>query len=205
MIVAKNYNPLNMLKNKYWPPFNTIHEIKADGVPVCAIIERITKEDFKGILEQKSGDYINSVLSLQKAQLLDSKNELICCKFAESLLKLGQVSDAQLQLDKCLDINPDNEKALVLKGDLALKEGNQEKAEQYYLKTIQANRKYLSVYPKLAGIYAETNVSRSRKVLRTCLSLDSGYKPALEAMAESYRNTNPEVARKYDERINHLK
>jgi len=205
MIVANSYIPPQQLKNKNWPPPNTIHEITADGVPVCAVIERITKDDLKGILELKNGDYVNSVLSLQNAQQLDSKNELICYKFAESLIKVGQVSDAHLQLEKCLEINQDNEKALVLKGDLALKEGDSRKAEHFYQRTISANRKYLSAYPKLAGIYSETDIAKSRKILRTCLKLDSKYKPALEALAESYRNTNPEISRKLDERINQLK
>jgi tetratricopeptide (TPR) repeat protein len=205
MIVANSYFSPFQLKNKRWPPNNTIHTVFADGVPVCAVLERLTKDDRAGIQALEKGDYINSALLFRNAQALDPQNELICYKFAEALLGSGQNQEAEAQLQKCLEINPEYEKALALSGDLALKQGDAGKAEHCFQKAIKANRKYLSVYPKLAGIYAETNVPKARKVLRDCLKIDSKYKPALRAMAETYRKTDPEIARKYDERIDKLK
>ncbi len=204
-IIANSYISPYQLKNKIWPPANTIHTIFADGMPVCAVIERLTKDDFHGIEELKKGDYIKSALLFQNALQVDIQNELIFYKFAESLSDAGQDEQAEQQLKKCLDINPDYEQALGLLGDLALKKGTVEEAASYYQKAIQANRKYFDVYPKLAGIYAETNVSKARKVLRDCLKLNSRYKPALEALAETYRKTDPAIARKYDEMIDKLK
>jgi hypothetical protein len=68
-----------------------------------------------------------------------------------------------------------------------------------------ANRKYLDAYVKLASIYSETNVELARKVLKDCLRVSSRYKPALQALADTYRESAPEVAEKYDELINTLK
>ncbi|MBA4407949.1 MAG: hypothetical protein C0397_00830 [Odoribacter sp.] len=204
-IIANSYIPPFQLKNHIWPPTNTIHTIIADGVPICAVIERVTKDDFLGIQEQKKGDNIKSALLFQKAIELDPQNELICYKFAESLIASGQNGLAEQMLNKCLVINPDFEQALVLLGDLAIKNQDMENAAGYYQKAIQANRKYFSAYPKLAGVYAETNVEKARKVLRDCLKLNPRYKPALEAMAGTYRKTDTEAARKYDELINKIK
>jgi len=205
MIVANSYFSSFQLKNKRWPPSNTLHTIYADGVPICAILQRLTKDDFAAIQELEKGNYINSALLFRNAQELDPQNELICYKFAEAFLGSDENQQAEEQLQKCLEINPEYEKALVLTGDLELKKSNTENAANYYLRTIQANRKYLSAYPKLAGVYTETNVSKARKVLRDCLKIDSKYKPALQAMAESYRKTDPGIARKYDELITKLK
>ncbi|MDP3643806.1 MAG: hypothetical protein Q8S54_11525 [Bacteroidota bacterium] len=204
-IIANSYIPPFQLKNHIWPPTNTIHTIIADGVPICAVIERVTKDDFLGIQEQKKGDNIKSALLFQKAIELDPQNELICYKFAESLIASGQNGLAEQMLNKCLVINPDFEQALVLLGDLAIINQDMENAAGYYQKAIQANRKYFSAYPKLAGVYAETNVEKARKVLRDCLKLNPRYKPALEAMAGTYRKTDTEAARKYDELINKIK
>ena len=204
-IIANSYIPPFQLKNKFWPPANTIHTIFADGVPVCAVIERLTKDDLYGIQEQKKGDYIKSALLFQNALRVDLQNETIFYKFAESLIGTGQDEQEEQQLKKCLEINPDYEKALGLMGDLALKQGNIAEAASYYQKAIQANRKYFEIYTKLAGIYAETNAVKARKVLRDCLKLNSKYKPALEAMAKTYRKTDPEIARKYDELIDKIK
>jgi tetratricopeptide (TPR) repeat protein len=205
LIVANSYFSPFQLKNKCWPPENTIHTILADGVPVCAIIERLTKDDFEGIRELQNGNYIKSALLFQKAQELDPQNELICYKFAECFLGSGQDKEAELQLERCLRINPDYEKALVLSGDLALKSGEPEKAVGFFQKTIEVNRKYMSAYTKLAEIYAETNVDKARKILCDCLKIDSKYKPALHSIAETYRKTDPEIAKKYDKLINKLK
>ena len=174
-------------------------------MPVCAVIERVTKDDFRGIQELKKGDNIKSALLFQKAYELDPQNELICYKFAESLIASGNEEKAIQMLEKSLEINPDFEKALELSGDLALKNKNTDEAATYYRKVIQANRKQFSAYPKLADIYAETNTKKARNILRDCLKLNSRYKPALEAMAETYRKTDPETAAKYDKLIIKLK
>jgi len=205
MIVANSYFSPFQLKNKRWPPANAIHTIYADGVPVCAVLERLTKDDRAGIQALEKGDYINSALLFRNALELDPQNELICYKFAEALLGSGQTQQAEEMLLKCLEMNPDYEKALTLSGDLALKHGDAEKAECYYQKTILANRKYLSVYPKLAGIYGDTNAPKARKVLRDCLKIDPKYKSALRAMAETYRETDPAKAKKIEEQIEQLK
>ena len=204
-IVANSYISSFQLKNKMWPPSNTIHTIFADGIPVCAVIERFTKDDFYGIQELKKGDNIKSALLFENSMKIDPQNELICYKFAESLIEAGQIDRAKQALNKCLEINPEYEQALVLSGDLALQEKDTEKATAYYEKAIQINRKYFGVYPKLATIYTETNTTKARKVLRDCLKLNPRYKPALKAMAETYRNTDPAIAEKYDKLIDKLK
>jgi hypothetical protein len=204
-IVANSYISPFQLKNKIWPPSNTIHTIFADGIPICAVVERVTKDDLDGIQEQNKGDNIKSALLFENAVGLDPRNELICYKFAEVLLAIGKDDRAKQMLTKCLEINPDYEKALVLLGNKALKDGEVQKAAGFYERTIGANRKYYGAYPKLAGIYAESDVLKARKVLKDCLKLNSKYIPALEAMANTYRKSNPEIARKYDKMILKLK
>ncbi|MBW8323770.1 MAG: hypothetical protein K0M50_03300, partial [Prolixibacteraceae bacterium] len=204
-IVANSYISSSQLKNKMWPPANTIRTIFADGIPVCAVIERVTKDDFYGIQELKKGDNIKSALLFENSMKIDPQNELICYKFAESLVGAEQTDLAQKALERCLEINPGYEQTLVLSGDLAWKEKDAEKAAAYYEKAIRANRKYFAVYPKLAGIYAETNVEKTRKVLRECLKINPKYKPALQVLAETYRTTDPAIAEKYDKIINRLK
>jgi len=44
----------------------------------------------------------------------------------------------------------------------------------------------------------------ARKVLKDCLKINSRYKPALQALADTYRESEPEKAKKYDQLINSL-
>jgi MFS family permease len=204
-IIANSYIPPVQLKNHIWPPKNTIHTIFADGVPICAVIERVTKDDLAAIQEQKKGNNIKSALLFQNALKFDPQNEQICYNFAEVLIANGDEDQANIMLNRSLEINPDYEKALILLGDEAQRKKEVQKAADFYERTIRANRKYYAVYPRLAGIYAETDVLKARRILKDCLKLNSRYKPALEALADTYRKTDPDIARKYDELIIKLK
>jgi Tfp pilus assembly protein PilF len=43
------------------------------------------------------------------------------------------------------------------------------------------------------------DVDKARKLLRKCLSINPKYKPAITGLADTYRLTDPEIAKKYDE------
>ena len=204
-VIANSYISPFQLKNKFWPPVNTIHTILADGIPVCAVVERLTKDDLHGAMALEKDDYIKSALLFQNAYNIDPQNEWICYKFAESLIGSDRGNEAEQILKKGLKINPDYEKTLTLLGDLALKKQDTLTATGYYEQAIRSNRKYFGTYIKLAELYTETNADKARKVLRDCLKINSRYKPALSALAETYRKTAPEIARKYDELIDKLK
>jgi len=204
-IVANSYIPPYQLSNPIWPPKNTIHTIYADGVPVCAVIERVTKDDFSAIKEQLSGDNIKSALLFENAVKFDPQNELICYKFAEACLSNGDEDRATLLLNKCLQINPDFEKALILLGDLAKNKCKTNEAVGFYRRAIVANRKYYPAYIRLSAMYSDSDVLKTRRVLKDCLKLNSKYKPALEALANTYRKTEQEKARRIDELIMKIK
>ena len=204
-LIANSYIPPSQLKNKTWPPANTIHTITADGVPICAVIKRVTKDDLEGLQALKKGDNIKSVLLLQKAVGADPQNEWICYKFAEALAALNRDEEAVQMFEKCLEINPQFEPALMMLAARALLRHDKIKAASYFRKVIVANRKYLDAYVQFADLYNETNIDLARKVLNDCLKINSRYKPALEALADTYRTSAPEVAKKYDELINTLK
>jgi hypothetical protein len=204
-IVANSYIPPYQLTNNIWPPQNAIHTVMADGVPVCAVIKRVTKDDLEAVKQQKEGNNIKSALLFENAIKFDSQNELICYKFAEASLENNREDEAIAMLNKSLQINPGFEKALVLLGDLAKKKSETEKAAEFYAKAIKANRKYYAAYPKLAGLFVETDVLKVRRILKNCLKISGSYKPALVALADTYRKTDPQRAKHLDEMILKMK
>lgn len=204
-VVANSYIPPYQLTNNIWPPQNTIHTVLVDGIPVCAVVERITKDDQKATAAQKTGDNIKSALLFENAIKFDPQNETICYNFAEVLLANGNEDQANAMLNKCLQINPGFEKALILQGDLAKKKNDTKAAAGFYARALGANRKYYAAYTKLAEIYAESDVLKARKILRNCLKLNSKYKPALEALADTYRKNDPAKAQQLDEMIMKIK
>jgi len=204
-IIANSYIPPGQLKNKSWPPANTIHTITADGIPICAVIKRVSKDDLEGLRVLKKGDNIKSALLLQKAIGADPQNEWICYKFAGSLASQHLNDQSVQMLKRSLEINPGFEPAIMMLGTQALIVNDTVKAAACFRKAIAANRKYFEAYVQLAAIYSETNVNMARKILKDCLKINTRYEPALRALADTYRKSAPKVAKKYDELINTLK
>jgi tetratricopeptide (TPR) repeat protein len=108
-------------------------------------------------------------------------------------------------LQKCLEVNPDFDLALMYLGNIAAANGKTDEAAGYYEKVIKANRKYLEAYVELAKLVVDKDVMRSRDLLRSCLDIDPQYKSAIIALADTYRKSDPEVAKKYDDLANTIK
>ena len=57
----------------------------------------------------------------------------------------------------------------------------------------------------LPELLIESDLMRARTLLRTCLTMSPGYKPAIIALADTYRKSDPDIAKKYDELANTIK
>jgi tetratricopeptide (TPR) repeat protein len=90
-------------------------------------------------------------------------------------------------------------------GNIAKSQGRKEEAISYYGKVINVNRKYFEAYVGMAELLIDNDVERSRTLLRTCLAISPKYKPAIMALADTYRSSNPEIAKKYDELAKSIK
>ena len=83
-------------------------------------------------------------------------------------------------------------------GNIAVKQNNPQEAIRFYEKLIGVNRKYYEAYIALSKLLMNSDIVKARSLLKICLTLDPGYKPAVISLADSYRKSDPEVARKYD-------
>ena len=205
MIVANSYIPPNQLKNNSWPPKNAIHVIYADEVPVCAVLKRTTKSDLQGYDALKRGNAAGAIPFFEDALKINAQDELIFYNFATALVKEGKVDSARIILQSALKINPGYEPVLMYLGNIAVLQNNPGEAIRYFETLIGYNRKYFEAYVSLSRLLMDKDIERARGLLKTCLTLYPGYQPALLSLADSYRKTNPEVAKKYDELLNSSK
>ena len=109
-IVANRYISPFQLKNNIWPPKNAIHIIYADKVPICAVLERRSKDDLNGSNALTEGKTDQAMQYLEKALKTDDCDEMIYYNFATALYNGGffQKSDSVLKLG--LKVNPDFER-----------------------------------------------------------------------------------------------
>jgi len=52
---------------------------------------------------------------------------------------------------------------------------------------------------ELSRVVAKDDIPAARDLLKKCLSVNPEYRPAIVALAETYRESNPEKAKKFDE------
>ena len=108
-------------------------------------------------------------------------------------------------LQAALKINSGYEPVLMYLGNIAVSQNNSGEAIRYYETLISCNRKYYEAYIGLSKLLLDKDIVKARSLLKTCLTLNPRYKPAIVALADSYRKSDPEVARKYDELANTYK
>jgi hypothetical protein len=204
-IITNRYISTYQLINRIWPPDDALKVIYADGVPVCAIVERKSKDDLYGYRALEEGRTEEAIRFFEKALKKNDKDEMIYFNFASALVDKGEFEKADSALKKCLEVNPDFDLALMYLGNIAAANGKPEEATAYYEKVIKANRKYLEAYVELAKLVVDKDVMRSRDLLRSCLDIDPQYKSAIIALADTYRKSDPEVAKKYDDLANTIK
>ncbi|MEI6275318.1 MAG: tetratricopeptide repeat protein [Prolixibacteraceae bacterium] len=199
-VVANSYIPPVLLKNGNWPPKNSIKIIEADGIPICAVIQRESKADFRGYMAFQQQRMEESLKYFEEAIKINYQDELIFYNFATVCYGMGDKKKALSLLQKGSEINPENEQILMFQANIEAENGNLAKAADFYQRLIRIDRKYFDAYPPLAKILISQNeLRKARELLKSCLTMNPGFLAAYAGLADSYRISDPEVARKYDE------
>jgi tetratricopeptide (TPR) repeat protein len=118
-----NYIDPYQIRTGIWPPKNTVHEVKVDGVPVCAVVKRENRDDYYGLQLLNEGIKTgNSVKMIQGSRLLekaisyDKDNEIAYLMLAHGYTLMGRFTLARQKLNELLAIYPEYDKALNLMG-----------------------------------------------------------------------------------------
>ncbi|TKG91086.1 tetratricopeptide repeat protein [Puteibacter caeruleilacunae] len=180
-IFCNAYTNPYQLQNKLWPPANTIHTIDVDGVPVCAIVKRISNDDFNGYELIRSEHYEQAISYLQNALKTNPGNEAACINLAKAYINTGRLEKARVAINQCLHVLPEYEIALMLLADLEEKLNNSDKAIIALERILKANPYYLKAYVKLASVHVRNESYQvALQYLDKCLSISKNYSAAKE-------------------------
>ena len=200
-IVGSRFIRPELLKKNLWPPANAIHVVYAGEVPVGAVLKRGTKAGYEGYKALSAGNNALAVNLLTEALKADAGDEMIFYNFARALYNVGRHAEADSVLKAGLEVNPFSESILMYLGNIAAFKNDTLAALGYYEKVIGANRKYLEAYVVSARLLSKSDVTRARVMIRRSLEINPEYIPALALLAETYRETDPDIAEKYDKLI----
>jgi tetratricopeptide (TPR) repeat protein len=167
-ILYCNYIHPYQLNNGLWPPKNTIQEIKVDKVVVAAIVERVNKEDHYGssllslgIREQDRNKIDSALVLLENAIQYDENNEVAYLELGNAYTSLLRFEEARASMDQLLELYPDYDKALNLKGYSYLVESEVtrniallDEAIKFINMAVRSNYKFYSGYYNLGLAYA---------------------------------------------------
>ena len=204
-IVANRYISPFQLRNNIWPPANAIHVIYADKVPVGAVLERKSKDDYAGYVALNKGDFREAMDHFEKALKIDDHDAMIFYNFGAALYNDGQYLKADSLLKRGLEINPDFELILMYLGYIARSQQRRDEAISYYQRVIEADKKYFEAYVGISELLMDKDVKKAREILTACLNLNPRYKPAIIALADTFRNSDPDIAKKYDDLANTIR
>jgi tetratricopeptide (TPR) repeat protein len=200
-ILYCNYLHPYQLKNGLWPPKNTIHEIKVDDVVVAAIVERRNRDDFLGskLLAEAMGEQsevkLNQALfHLQSAVEYDTANEIALLELGNAYSAFLRFDDARNTMDKLLEVYPDYDKALNIKGYSYLIEAEYtqnpvllDEAIRIINTAISSNYKFYSGYYNLGMCYAlKDDRDNAEYNLKQAIRFNSKFKQAYIKLAELY-------------------
>jgi tetratricopeptide (TPR) repeat protein len=141
-IFATAYLSPSQLLRGCWPPAGTIHTIRVDGFPVCAIVKRVANHDYQGIRAYSQGDYEEAVRLLRHAADIEPCNLSALLHLGWSFRKSGQLDlsdEAALQL---LSIHPESEPARELLIWNRLDLNDKSKAREWAEELFGVNPKY---------------------------------------------------------------
>lgn len=204
-IAVNRYVSAHQIKTGIFPPKNAIHVIYTDSVPVCAVLQRQSKNDLEGYKALTDGRYDEAIQLFKQVSGPHCDDEMILYNYGAALYFNGQKEEAYAELGRALQLNPSSEPVLMFLGNIAVNEKKYDSAISYYRQVINTNLKYFEAYVALAELIAVTDLIEARKLLRECLMLNPSYRPALIALGDTYSKTNRDIAEKYYElaNINH--
>jgi len=182
-IICNSYISPVLLNSGNFPPEGTIHTVKIDNVPVCAVVKRLSKLSFEAGKDFKLKHYKTAEEKYIKSLSFYSKDEFLYYQIGLIMYKTNNPGEALNYIDKSLNTNKNYEPALLLLAMLEKNKGNFKMAKIELNKLIKINKKYLQSYVMLSKIeQKEGDTEKAKKILMNCLNINPKYQPALNEL-----------------------
>ncbi|MDD2570474.1 MAG: hypothetical protein PHN30_00880 [Bacteroidales bacterium] len=110
-IFAAAYLSPSQLQGDCWPPAGTIHTIRVDGFPVCAIVKRVYNFDTKGITAYSTGNHDEAIRLLRRAIEVERCNLAAYLYLGWSYRKTGQLEASNSVAYQLLQVHSESEPA----------------------------------------------------------------------------------------------
>lgn len=177
----------HQIREGYWPPVETVHEVSVDGVPLGATVKRVSKEDLLGFEALERNDpqaAVNYFISyLEK----NPYSEEVWGALAQIQMQSGQHEEALMAAEESLKIMPDYTQALQIKTSVQL---NTDQVTEALYSADQliasAERHFVGYYYKALALQRLDRHQEAIEAGEYAMRLNPGFKGTYQLMAESF-------------------
>jgi len=141
-IFSSSYIDPAQIRNKNWPPKNTIYEVCVDQVPVCVVIERKNKLDLEGLGLYRQSRFAEADSLFSACLETDPDNETALLYLAWTKKHLGLLNSSDSLADILLQKHPLSDNALDLKVRNAISAENYVRAREILNQLLKQNYKF---------------------------------------------------------------
>ncbi|MDR1459280.1 MAG: tetratricopeptide repeat protein [Bacteroidales bacterium] len=176
------------IKSKHFPPKNTVHTIDVDGKPVCLILKRDDKSDWKGFQYKSENQIDSAIYYFKKALEVDEYNEVVMLNLVETYFQVGMIDSAKPYLDRILDFLPLHESANYMLAHYYLSKNNPNDALIIANKMIENNFKFRGAYSLACDIYLrQNNLMAAGRMLERLIDIDQLDNQSVKQLIEIYK------------------
>ena len=119
-IFTSAYISPHQLTHRYWPPRETLHTVKVNGVPVCAVVRRVSDEDCKGFEALGNNAPNDAVPHFERYLAVDPGNDVVWLGLAEAQLARHDAEAAEVAATRAAQIRPGYSRIEMVQGRVLL-------------------------------------------------------------------------------------
>ncbi|NJL75747.1 MAG: tetratricopeptide repeat protein [Saprospiraceae bacterium] len=187
-LFASRFIPGSYLKEGNWPPsHNTIHAIKANKVPILAIMKSENDLAYRGVQAAKNQDWATAITLLTQEVQQSPSNEVAFAELAKCYMQLNQLPQAKEAAQKTLAIEPENLQAINLLALYHLRANEGAEAEQLLLNSLEFEPRNSVAYYYL-GIIEEgrNNLSKALEYAKESVKYNNKFREGYQLAAQIY-------------------
>jgi tetratricopeptide (TPR) repeat protein len=187
------------LRNGTWPPTSsTIHTIKANNVPICAILQDSTGYAFAAEAAAKQQRFAEADSLYQLELKIHPDNEVALISLGQLMLSTQQPDKMKLYANKVLEINPEEAAALNFIAMEQLQSGKINEGLETLRRNIELNDdNYLAYYYTGVAQKGQGKFVEAAENLTKALEIAPQFKQGYALLAEVYQQQgNTQMAQK---------
>ncbi len=151
------------LQNGYYPPDQTVYTVRAGGAPLCVIIKRVDKSDYKGFKALEDKSYAEAIPYFEKALKFYPNSEAVYMGLGAAHVFNKEPEKAIKPLERSLQLHPKQGLVNYYMGLCHAQLGKEEYAIVYLERSIKINPKIRQSYLLLGKIYETMGDEKNAK------------------------------------------